>query len=98
MTDQIKQILSSVFKFLGILDDQQQMSITNITVIVFLSITAFRSLFGGLDINIHDQIKWTVQTIDFASTLPLLFALMNYSHRRMEMNKTNNQPLEKENQ
>lgn len=97
MQEKIKEVLGKIFQFLGVLDDQQQMSITNITVIVFLTITAFRSLFGGLEINIKEQVKWTVQVIDFASTLPLLFALLNYSHRRTELNKSNNQTNEKEN-
>jgi len=79
----LKQFLS----YFGFLDQRDRVSLTNITVMVFVAITAFRSLFGNLTLTLV-SIQWTVQPIDFASTLPLLFALLNYTNKRMEINKT----------
>lgn len=78
---QFQHILKTVLDKLGFLSDDEKLSLTNVSVIVFLGITAFRGLFGDAVFHFNDFV-WTVQPIDFAATLPLLFALMNYAHRR----------------
>lgn len=77
----------SIFIALGVLNDDETTSITNIIVIVFAFITAFRTLFANLDIH-TSWFSWTVQAIDLASTLPMLFGLLNYMHKRNTLNKT----------
>lgn len=91
----MKENLNKILDFFGFLSENQKLSITNIAVILFITITAFKSLFGGLVINVGTSFNWTVQSVDFASTLPLLFSLLNYTNKRMEINKqkegTNNE-------
>lgn len=66
---------------LSFLSDDEKLSLTNITVIIFVGITAFRTLFAGLQTHIPG-IQWSVQAIDLPSVLPMLFSLLNYAHRR----------------
>lgn len=66
---------------IGFLNDDECVSITNIIVIIFTTITAFRALFAGVIIDTH-FFDWKVQELDISSTLPLLFSLLNYSHKR----------------
>lgn len=84
---EFKKLLNDALSYLGFLNDDQKLSLTNVAVIVFISITAFRALFGGAMLTFND-FKWTVQEIDLASTLPMLFALLNYGHKRIVSNKT----------
>jgi len=82
----IRNILNQVLSKVGMLSSDQQLSITNITVMIFVLITAIRSLFGGSTLHIG-TFNWAIQTIDYSDTLPLLFSLLNYTHKRL----TNNQ-------
>lgn len=82
--EQFKSTLTKFLKFFGFLNDQDVLSITNLTVIVFLTLTAFRGLFGGAVFSFND-FHWTVLPIDFAGTLPLLFSLINYSSKRVTL-------------
>lgn len=75
---------------LGFLSDDEKLSLTNLAVIIFVSITAFRALFAGLQIHIGTDIQWAVQAIDIPSTLPMLFSLLNYANKRIEINKVSN--------
>ncbi len=86
--NKLSQILNSILSKLNFLDAQSRISLTNITVAVFVLITAFRSLFGGSTLQVHG-FNWIIQTIDYSDTLPLLFGLLNYSHKRQIIN---NQP------
>lgn len=86
--NQFKEVLTKVFDTLGFLNDQQKLSLTNLAVIVFLTITAVRGLFGGAVLTFTHLI-WKIDPIDFASTLPLLFALLNYSSKRMTLSQNN---------
>lgn len=79
--EQFQKILKKALDWLGFLNDDEKLSLTNVAVIIFLSITVFRSLFGNAVFS-YEDFKWVIQPIDFASTLPLLFALGNYGHRR----------------
>ena len=72
---------------LGLLNDDNKLSITNVAVYTFLFITAFRSFFSGADVDFK-FITWKVQDLDISSTLPLLFSLLNYHGKRMVL--TNN--------
>jgi hypothetical protein len=68
-------------------------SLTNLVVIIFVLLTAFKMLFAGVVIN-HTFFTWKIDSPDTASTLPMLFSLLNYSHRRMTManaSPTNNE-------
>lgn len=85
--NEFKKLLNSALGYLGFLNDDQKLSLTNVAVIVFISITAFRALFGGALLTLS-EFKWTVQEIDLASTLPMLFALLNYGHKRIVGSKT----------
>jgi len=75
-------------KKLGLTNAENEISITNVVVLIFVLITAFRTLFGGLTIH-SDFINWKIESIDMASCLPLLFSLLNYGHKRLENNKFN---------
>ena len=91
-----KSIISTILNKLNFLDHEGRVSITNVCVAVFIFITAFRSLFGGSTFHIGTFV-WAVQTIDYGDTLPLLYGLLNYSHKRSVTNSvtssttTNNQ-------
>lgn len=86
---QWQNLLKKLLDNLGFLSADEKVSITNVAVIVFISITAFRSLFAGMNIHVGD-VNWTVENIDVAGTLPLLFSLLNYANKRIEINKMNN--------
>lgn len=70
---------------LGVINDDQKMSITNVIVFVFTGIVAFKLLFTGLDMS-NKFFDWKVQPIDVNATLPMLFALINYGHKRSVLN------------
>ena len=78
--------ISNLFLKIGILNDDQRVSITNIAVMVFIAICAFKSLFVGLEIT-NQYFKWKVEALDLNSNLPLLFSFINYGHKRTELNK-----------
>jgi hypothetical protein len=71
------------------LDSRSKLSITNVAVYTFLFITAFKALFSGVQINLSMFI-WKVEGLDMAATLPLLFSLMNYGHKRQVEKKVGN--------
>lgn len=71
---------------LNLTDSNGKISITNSTVFLFVAITAFKSIFAGLVITLPMAV-WKIESLDIAATLPLLFSLLNYSHKRMETNK-----------
>lgn len=81
--------MGEVFKKLGVLNENDTVSITNLVVIIFVSILAFKMLFAGVKIDTR-LFDWEILSPDVANTLPLLFGLMNYGHRRLEQNKTVN--------
>lgn len=85
--DKFQTILKSILNSVGFLNDDEKVSITNLTVMVFVAITAFRALFSGLQLHLGSEINWTVEALDVSSTLPLLFSLLNYGHKRQELNK-----------
>ncbi len=72
---------------LGVLNDDQKVSITNVVVMLFVGITAFKVMFSGLDLSTQ-WFSWKVESLDTTTTLPLLFSLMNYGHRRMTQTGT----------
>lgn len=76
----------SFLQTLGLLNEDQCVSITNLVVFVFLFITSFKALFAGvvIDCNYFD---WKIESLDLSSTLPLLFSLLNYHGKRVEVNK-----------
>lgn len=84
--------MKNVLKSLNILDARDKVSLTNSIVIIFVLVTIFKTLFSGLTISLSFA-EWKIEGLDFNSTLPLLFSLLNYGHRRMELNKT---PVKKE--
>lgn len=64
-----------------------QLSITNGVVLIFVALTAFKTLFSGVEV--HNQwFSWKIDGLDTASTLPLLFSLLNYGHRRSTLANT----------
>lgn len=71
---------------LGVFNDNERVSITNVAVMVFIGICAFKSLFVGLEISTQ-YFKWKVEALDLNSNLPLLFSFLNYGHKRTELNK-----------
>ncbi len=81
--------MSNLLKKLNLLSADGSISITNSTVLIFLLITAFRSLFSGVIFDVGYFI-WKVESLDISATLPLMFSLLNYSAKRMETNKVLN--------
>lgn len=71
------------------------LSITNCVVVIFCFITAFKTLFSGVVIDFK-YFDWKIEGLDMASTLPLLFSLTNYSHKRMVIANTVQSDKEKE--
>lgn len=63
----------------ALIDDK---ALTNFTVVVFLIIVAFRTIFSGADLHIS-SFSYKVSDLDLSATLPLLFSLMNLGHARM---------------
>lgn len=88
MIDKLKSILKQILDYCNFLDKDEQLSISNITVAVFVLITAVRMAFGGSVLNIS-TFKWNIQTIDVSGTLPVLYSLLNYSHKRHINSKFN---------
>lgn len=84
----MKEMLQNLLTKINLLDKDQNLSITNLTVALFISIAALRMLLGGSDINLGLFI-WKVQVIETSDTLPVLFSLLNYSHKRMIINNNN---------
>ena len=79
--------MSKVLNTIGVLNDDNKVSLTNLIVIIFVTITAFKMLFTGVAIDTK-LFDWKIEAPDVATTLPLLFSLLNYGHKRMEYNKT----------
>jgi len=80
-----KQILINILDKLSFLDDQQKLSLTNVTVITFVTITAFRALFGGSVLDTQ-YFKWSIQSVDYSTALTVLFSLWNYDRKRQAIN------------
>lgn len=78
--------IGTVLSKLGFLGEDGNVSLTNCIVYIFVLITAFKILFSGMIIDWR-IIHWRVESVDVSATLPLLFSLMNYGHKRMETNK-----------
>lgn len=79
---------------LNFLSNDGKISITNVIVFIFVIITAFKELFSGITI-ITPWFNWKIESLDVSSTLPLLFSLINYGHKRQaiitnEVLKNNN--------
>lgn len=89
-----KEMIQNTLDKLNLLDSEQKLSLSNITVAIFVIICAFRMLFGGSTINIG-TFKWSIQVIDTAGTLPVLFGLLNYANKRMVINKASNDEKDK---
>jgi hypothetical protein len=89
MIDQLENFIKNTLDKLNFLDSQGKVSLTNITVAIFVLIAAIRMLFGGSTLNIG-SFAWNLQTINIADTLPVMFSLLNYGHKR-SVNNNNNQ-------
>ena len=78
--------MKELFIKFGVLNENDTVSITNLVVFLFTGILAFKMLFAGVvfDTRVFD---WTITSPDIANTLPLLFSLMNYGHKRMLTSK-----------
>ena len=83
--DKIQSIIKNILDKLNFLDFEGRLSLSNVTVAVFVLICALRMAFGGSTLNIS-TFAWNIQQIDTATTLPVLFSLLNYSHKRMTIN------------
>ncbi len=84
-----KQILTDLLTRLNFLNDDQKISITNITVMTFVAITAFRALFGGSIIDTH-YFKWQIQAVDYSTALTVLFSLWGYDRKRQAIQSNSN--------
>lgn len=83
--DKVQSLIKSILDKLNLLDYEERLSLSNVTVAVFVLICALRMAFGGSTLNIS-TFAWNIQTINVADTLPVLFSLLNYSHKRMTIN------------
>lgn len=79
--------MNELFTKLGVLNENQTVSITNVIVMIFVAVTAFRSMFGGVVIDLK-WFDWKIESLDISSTLPLLFGLLNYGHKRTTLTPT----------
>ena len=80
-----KSIINNILAKLNFLDYEGRISLTNVTVALFVLICAVRMLLGGSTLHIS-TFQWSIQQIDTAGTLPVLFSLLNYSHKRQLIN------------
>lgn len=78
-------VIKTILDKLNLLDYEERLSLSNITVAIFVLICAIRMAFGGSTLNIS-SFAWNIQNIDTSATLPVLFSLLNYSHKRMTIN------------
>lgn len=79
--------MKEMLNTLGVLNDNQKVSITNLVVIIFVMILGFKMMFAGVKVDTK-LFDWEIIAPDIANTLPLLFSLLNYSHKRLEINKS----------
>jgi hypothetical protein len=86
----LTRIIISILSKLRIVNSEEELDLEAFTVWIFLGITAFRALFAGATITLGHDFKFTVQDINLASTLPILYATLSNSHRRYLDSKTNN--------
>jgi hypothetical protein len=94
MMDKVQSIIKTILDKLNMLDEQERLSISNLTVAVFVIICAFRMAFGGSIFNVL-SFQWNVQVINVSDTLPVLFGLLNYSHKRHINNQASNDEKDK---
>lgn len=89
--------LNKLLNFINITNEDQKVSLTNIIVILFCGIVAFRTIFAGLDINLG-LATWHVKDLDLASIIPMALGLLNYAHKRtLSNNNGDNEVVQKEN-
>jgi hypothetical protein len=89
--DKVQSLIKTILDKLNLLDYEERLSLSNVTVAIFVLICAVRMAFGGSTLTIG-SFKWVIQTIDVSGTLPVLYGLLNYSHKRMTTNQVvNNQ-------
>ena len=79
--------MNSFLTKIGLLNDNGKISLTNSIVYIFVFITGFRALFAGATIHLY-SITWSIQSLDFSSSLTLLFSLLNYHGKRMVNSNT----------
>lgn len=89
MLDSVQNTIKSILDKLNLLDYEEKLSLSNVTVAVFVLICAVRMAFGGSTLNIA-SFKWAIQPIDVSGTLPVLYGLLNYSHKRQLINNQTN--------
>lgn len=92
--NKLEIVLKQSLDKMGFLSEDNRISITNLTVMVFVTITAIRALLGGSEMHLG-SFDWKIQQIDMAATLPMLFALLSYSHKRY-VNSNNNDNSQKD--
>jgi len=79
--------MKDLLKSFNLLDSGDKVSLTNGIVVIFVLLTVFKTLFSGATISLS-FFEWKIEGLDFNATLPLLFSLLNYGHKRMEINKS----------
>jgi len=79
--------MNDFFNKIGLLNDDGKVSLTNTIVYTFVFIAAFRSIFSGAEIHVS-IINWKIQELNISDTLPLLFSLINYGHKRQVITTT----------
>lgn len=80
-----KAIINNILSKLNFLDNENKISLTNLTVIIFVTITAFRALFGGSMLT-TTYFKWNIEPVDYSTALTVLFSLWNYDRKRQAIN------------
>lgn len=73
--------------WLGVTNDDGKFSLTNFIVFLFVGLTAFRFALAGAHIELG-AFTWKIESLDISSTLPLLFGLLNYGHKRIVTSET----------
>lgn len=85
----IQQFLKNALDKLNFLDSNERVSLTNVTVIIFVAITAFRALFGG-SVLTTPWLTWNIQSVQYSDALTILFSLWNYNEKRKVINNNQN--------
>lgn len=74
-------------EWLGVCNEDGKFSLTNFIVFLFVGLTAFRFALAGAHIE-AGSFTWKIESLDISSTLPLLFGLLNYGHKRIITTET----------
>lgn len=81
--------MNELLKKFNVVNEDNKISLTNSCLMIFTALTAFKFLFGGLNIEVN-HLKLAIQPLDLPSVLPMLFSMTSYCHKRQVLNLVSN--------